>query len=94
MDKKYYDLDTIRETIWNKKLVDWEYGDVDPESIMFALEFYTPTADVRENKHGKWIFDDFDDDRFPYQCSECEAWARTNHNFCPNCGADMRGNNG
>ena len=44
-----------------------------------------------ERKKGKWIsvFDE-DEDR----CSECQATffcAMTRFNFCPNCGADMRG---
>lgn len=26
-----------------------------------------------------------------YQCSECERMAISQYNFCPNCGADMRG---
>lgn len=49
-----------------------------------------PTADVRPNVRGEWI--PFD---VPwYKCSECGA-VRENksfmENFCPNCGADMRG---
>lgn len=26
-----------------------------------------------------------------YECSECHYWERYDSNFCPNCGADMRG---
>ena len=45
---------------------------------------------IEERKTGKWI--PFD---YPwYQCSECGA-VRENksflENYCPNCGADMRG---
>ncbi len=50
----------------------------------------TPTADVRENVHGEWIHKDgiygvvF--------CSKCDYELRINNtNFCPKCGADMRG---
>ena len=49
-----------------------------------------PAIDVYPVIHAYWIFDDFDDDNFPYQCSNCELWARTSHDFCPYCGADMR----
>ena len=47
---------------------------------------------IEERKTGEWI--PFD---IPwYQCSECGA-VRENksfmENFCPNCGADMRGGN-
>lgn len=26
-----------------------------------------------------------------YECSECHSWERNASNYCPNCGADMRG---
>ena len=26
-----------------------------------------------------------------YECSVCHSWERNNSDFCPNCGADMRG---
>lgn len=54
-----------------------------------------PAADVRENIHGNWVgIDDF-----PYEVFECDRcgyiieFAIKEHlaNFCPNCGADMRG---
>ena len=47
-------------------------------------------ADVRPVVHGKWKFDDFDGDGFDYQCSACEQYSRSNYDFCPHCGADMR----
>lgn len=41
-----------------------------------------PTADVVERKKGNWI----------YSCSVCNYYSGTKRtNFCPNCGADMRG---
>lgn len=52
-----------------------------------------PTADVRENVKGHWI-------RFKNiaECSNCKAvWydnldlITKSWSFCPNCGADMRG---
>ena len=27
-----------------------------------------------------------------YECTNCHSWERNNTDFCPNCGADMRGN--
>ena len=50
------------------------------------------TADVRENVKGEWI-------REPncyYRCSVCGEHYPSfrddmDYNFCPNCGADMRG---
>ena len=47
-----------------------------------------PTVDVVEVKHGEWVLN------HPSQLWECtncyEREIRTT-NFCPNCGADMRG---
>ena len=46
-------------------------------------------ADLIERKHGEWIESDFG-----WKCSICGntsvMWQRT-YNFCPNCGAYMRG---
>lgn len=59
-----------------------------------------PTADVREVKRGYWIAKASTHtskrgrlihyDR--YKCSECGVWnGRHKQDFCPHCGADMRG---
>ena len=52
-----------------------------------------PSADVSENRTGKWIDKDTATERFipRYRCSLCGGFG-DNTNFCPNCGADMRGN--
>lgn len=46
-------------------------------------------ADLVERQHGEWIEGDFG-----WRCSVCGitsvTWQRT-YNYCPNCGADMRG---
>lgn len=58
-----------------------------------------PPADVRENVRGEWITPtekvysmDGEDITFAYkECNRChKVYVRTNDNFCPNCGADMR----
>ena len=50
-----------------------------------------PTADVAVVRHGEWI-------KYPHNsgiyCSRCRHKRRykdANDNYCPNCGADMRG---
>lgn len=63
-----------------------------------------PSADVRVNIHGEWIF--YDEEFYPQcrfasavhhrirECSICHhkiADFAGNMDFCPNCGADMRG---
>lgn len=55
-----------------------------------------PSADVRENVKGKWLCSD---DMYEMAvCSICNYdthepvdYARANYHFCPNCGADMKG---
>lgn len=45
----------------------------------------------REDRKGEW-----DDVQCVFSCSECKTWllvedGNMDMNFCPNCGADMRG---
>lgn len=63
-----------------------------------------PTADVRENVKGEWIEDNPREKSMMWRCSVCGRIAyyptigkrksykkHCGYNFCPNCGADMRG---
>lgn len=47
-----------------------------------------PAADVVERKTGKWIYEPTEP--LGYKCSICEKGS-CRFNYCPNCGADMRG---
>ena len=54
-----------------------------------------PAADVVERKTGEWIHNpggesEFDAGDF-YICDQCGSAEWQDSNFCPNCGADMRG---
>lgn len=59
------------------------------DALEYAADFLS--ADVVEVKHGEWI--DYDDDYGSLMCSICEKDAPNDipWDFCPNCGADMRG---
>ena len=49
-----------------------------------------PSADAVERKRGKWI--DLGKDRIiRWQCSECGRKDTHIYNYCPDCGAEMRG---
>ena len=55
----------------------------------------TPTADVQEVRHGKWISNDLGGYKWAYYCSEC-GWVdgypfNDRHKYCPHCGAKMDG---
>lgn len=64
------------------------------EDYNLYMEGYKAGKKDFEPKQGEWI-DTGDMEEYwseEYQCSVCGAkdhW----HNFCPNCGADMRGEN-
>lgn len=66
--------------------------DADVITVLESL----PTADVRENVHGDWDFEEYPDGYYHSECSICGSWFKEDvflnpYNFCPNCGADMRG---
>lgn len=50
-----------------------------------------PTADVVERRRGEWkIFGDVE--KF-FMCTACNSKLKLFAKFCPECGADMRGDN-
>lgn len=77
---------------WDKKAL---------KELKMYVVHAVPTADVRENVRGEWIIktDGFVIKRVWGACSECGNTldfsgvnaGRGDANFCPNCGADMRG---
>ena len=44
--------------------------------------------EVIEPKRGEWVDDDFVGQ---YRCSECDYYAIDEYDYCPNCGARMKG---
>ena len=48
-----------------------------------------PAADVRPVVHGRWVTRPYMMGKTEY-CSRCGENYGRKHNFCPNCGADMR----
>ena len=51
----------------------------------------SPVEDVAPVKHGKWIHND---DWWEFICTNCRKGIGNiqEYKYCPNCGADMRGN--
>ena len=46
---------------------------------------------VHEPRTGEWIFVDNESVSELWSCSGCGQWSFGRTNYCPNCGADMRG---
>ncbi len=64
---------------------------------VYALINRQPAADVRPVVRGKWVLE-YEPNGKPYcfHCSVCDGdfhyiGITTKYDFCPNCGADMRG---
>ena len=72
---------------------------MDAPHCWFILSImYAPTADVRENVKGKWVEQPDEPFASSYCCSNCKEQATVDlygeyvfSNYCPHCGADMRG---
>ena len=47
--------------------------------------------DGKKAKPGRWILRQFTEEWYCYRCSECSTTWDADTNYCPNCGADMRG---
>jgi hypothetical protein len=66
-----------------------------PDTVNGLLGAYNilyefPSADVRENIKGEWIEKE-EHGTFWVVCNKCNKQHAFSTNFCPNCGADMRG---
>ena len=95
---RYIDADLLQE--------DFKADHGGKRSLMIDTQ---PTADVRENVRGEWLPHPIKGNREWDVCSACgigckrreygihangKKWVTEyNFNFCPNCGADMRGDN-
>lgn len=86
---RYIDADAFEKYItrdeWDTPDETWR-----PESEFGLIIDAIPTADVAEVVHGKWI-DKGEDYMIRWTCSNCGRRDTHIYNFCPDCGADMRG---
>lgn len=48
---------------------------------------------LRIERKGKWIMNKTSARGRNYTCTNCKKVSRNKFDFCPNCGADMRGDN-
>ena len=83
-----------------KEFADTFFGDPVLKMAVNAVLNNVPAVDAVEVVHGEWtIIEDDWNDETNYECSVCkevfvtldEEPKKDPWNFCPNCGADMRG---
>lgn len=92
---KYIDAATAAEKISDELNI--------PLSDLCDILAEIPSEDVQPVKHGKWIFQNRNDEdgRYIYHCSECDFEVRVfscnflswkmHEKYCPGCGARMDG---
>ena len=81
------DADELLEHVWDADTRVGYVQVVDRQDIENA-----PT--IEERKTGEWIDETFEPWGLvyhPYKCNQCGEHSEANSNYCPNCGADMRG---
>ena len=101
MDRYCKDCDKRKGIKNGKYRIIYEIGDApcracDVDYMVNDIES-APTVDAVDRKRGKWEW--HSDDELYYSCSCCGHKAYGNtleiidgaYHFCPNCGADMRG---
>ena len=67
-------------------MIEKEYIERDKIELNLCL-----SVDVRPMVRGKWVDEPIKGVK--YHCSVCQGRFDHTWHFCPNCGADMRGNN-
>ena len=99
MGKRYIDADALYETLCAL----WDRSDGEEfETGVFKVIQEAPTADVRENRMGKWIEFEENIEGLRYKIKRCSVCGATKpmkifenedfaFNFCTNCGSDNRG---
>lgn len=59
--------------------------------IKYRTEMCIAILNGEERPQGKWIFHKDFNESCRYGCNQCGNLNNISSNFCPNCGADMRG---
>ena len=75
----------------NYNLKEVQNGSIASKVLLEAIKNGTP---YEENPQGKWVmvgtwYDDYDNLKF--KCNQCGRIVNDRENYCPKCGADMRG---
>lgn len=103
MGKEYIEREAALNAAYKIGKKEYNLGNVSNTALVMVVEDYLraiPAADVVERKKGKWMPSSLTWSYYNYDCSVCgcNEFRQVDHNggykafnFCPNCGADMRG---
>ena len=90
---KYIEVDAFKREMYHEAfetdtdMQRWDSGCWIRYKLFEEILKKQPTADVRENVHGEWTKIHWK----AFRCSECKKVSEYFTDFCPNCGADMKG---
>ena len=76
----------------NLKRLETMLGNGKFDCLMNENRAIDTSADVEPVAHGRWLCVDTDTEQF-FLCNRCKKKEYWESNYCPNCGADMRGTN-
>jgi len=85
-----------RSEIEKARRYGWEFASngINAAIMLTGCEAAEHTIDAEPVRHGKWVFNPSDAIEAMFtnpKCSECGFESADGGNYCPNCGADMRG---
>ena len=97
-ERKKYDFEkqihAMFDHIWDTEIEHPVFQDTVGDLMQAVIQVYYNSAEP-ERKKGKWIYDS---ESYPlgnpaghYNCDQCGESVSCKSNYCPNCGADMRG---
>ena len=69
----------------------WNTNDPSDLKNLLMVAFQDLPSAEPERKKGTWTIEDCHAATYKYCCSICKAHHRVRYDFCPSCGADMRG---
>ena len=84
---KAYIIQTLEEVLSAEPTVDKDYLVNLIQEAVYDGEACRRLLDLVEPKQGEWKFLSIDCSR----CSECGYLGKAEYNYCPNCGARMKG---
>lgn len=83
------DADALKKSVLDLHDCDNGFSDTYDKGCIIGVIDEEPTIEP-ERKKGKWLELDFTE-AWDYKCDQCGKLSDFEENYCPNCGADMRG---